>query len=74
MEIIDTYEHKHQILQKGKPTEGLIRMATEIGKALFRVLSQDGLVMSAPFSDLLTYIQESRSPSRSITPWPCSTV
>ncbi|MBA4421818.1 MAG: glycosyl transferase [Syntrophus sp. (in: bacteria)] len=63
VEIIDTYEHKHQILQKGKPTAGLIRMATEIGKALFRVLSQDGLVMSdAFFRTLLTaYIQESRS-------------
>ena len=63
VEIIDTYEHKHQILQKSKPTEGLIRMATEIGKALFRVLSQDGLVMSgAFFRTLLTsYIQESRT-------------
>ena len=63
VEIIDTYEHKHQILQKGKPTEGLIRMATEIGKALFRFLSQDGLVMSdAFFRTLLTaYIQESRT-------------
>ncbi len=63
VEIIDTYEHKHQILQKTKPTEGLIRMATEIGKALFRVLSQDGLVMSdAFFRSLMTsYIQESRT-------------
>ncbi len=62
VEIIDTYEHKHQILRKGKPTEGLIRMATEIGKALFRVLSQDGLVMSEAFfrTLLMTYIQESR--------------
>jgi glucosyl-3-phosphoglycerate synthase len=62
VEIIDTYEHKHQLLEKGKPTEGLIRMATEIGKALFRVLSQDGLVMSDAFfrTLLTTYIQESR--------------
>jgi glucosyl-3-phosphoglycerate synthase len=62
VEIIDTYEHKHQNLQKNKPTEGLIRMATEIGKALFRVLSQDGLIMSdAFFRTLLTaYTQESR--------------
>jgi len=63
VEIIDTYEHKHQILDKGKPTEGLIRMATEIGKALFRVLSQDGLVMSDAFfrTLLTTYTQESRT-------------
>lgn len=62
-EIIDFYEHKHQILQKEKPDEGLIRMATDIAKVLFRVLSQDGLVMSeAFFRTLMTsYIQESRS-------------
>ena len=62
VEIIDTYEHKHQILKKNKPTEGLIRMATDIGKALFRVLSQDGLVMSDAFFRTLqtAYIQESR--------------
>ncbi|MDD4997008.1 MAG: glycosyl transferase [Syntrophales bacterium] len=62
VEIIETYEHKHQNLRKGKPTEGLIRMATEIGKALFRVLSQDGLVMSDAFFRTLvtTYTQESR--------------
>ena len=37
-------------------------MATDIGKALFRVLSEDGMVMSeAFFRTLLTaYIQESR--------------
>jgi glucosyl-3-phosphoglycerate synthase len=62
VEIIDTYEHKHQTLDKDKPGEGLIRMATDIAKALFRVLSQDGLVMSQSFfRTLLTaYIQESR--------------
>ena len=62
VEIIETYEHKHQVLNKNKPTEGLIRMATDIGKALFRVLSQDGLVMSEAFFRTLmtTYIQESR--------------
>ena len=61
VEIIETYEHKHQILKKNKPTEGLIRMATDIGKALFRFLSQDGLVMSEAFFRTLTttYIQES---------------
>ena len=38
-------------------------MATDIAKVLFRVLSQDGLVMSeAFFRTLMTsYIQESRS-------------
>lgn len=62
VEIIETYEHKHQILEKDKPREGLIRMATDIAKALFRVLSQDGIVMSQSFFRTLctAYVQESR--------------
>ena len=62
VEVIESYEHKHQMLTRDDPNQGLIRMATDIGHALFRVLSEDGLVMSeAFFRTLLTsYIQESR--------------
>jgi glucosyl-3-phosphoglycerate synthase len=62
VEIADYYEHKHQILEKKRPSDGLIRMAGDIAKALFRVLSQDGVVLSnAFFRTLLTaYIQEAR--------------
>jgi glucosyl-3-phosphoglycerate synthase len=62
VEIADYYEHKHQALEKKRPEEGLIRMACDIAKALFRVLSQDGVVLStAFFRTLLTaYIQEAR--------------
>ncbi len=62
VEIIETYEHKHQILEKDKPDEGLIRMATDIAKALFLVLSQDGIVMSQSFFRTLcsAYLLESR--------------
>ena len=62
VEIMETYEHKHQILQKSRPQEGLIRMATDIAKALFRFLSQDGLVLSKAFfrTMLTAYIQEAR--------------
>ena len=62
MEIADYYEHKHQVLEKKRPSDGLIRMACDIAKALFRVLSQDGVVLSnAFFRTLLTsYIQEAR--------------
>ena len=62
VEIMDTYEHKHQILEKGRPSEGLIRMATDIAKALLRVLSQDGTVMSEAFfrTMLTAYMQEAR--------------
>jgi glucosyl-3-phosphoglycerate synthase len=62
VEITDYYEHKHQVLRKKKPGKGLIRMACDIAKTLFRVLSQDGVVLSdAFFRTLLTaYIQEAR--------------
>jgi glucosyl-3-phosphoglycerate synthase len=62
VELIETYEHKHQSLEKDKPDTGLIRMATDIAEALMRVLSQDGLVLSeAFFKTLLTsYMEESR--------------
>lgn len=62
VEIIESYEHKHQTLAKEKPEEGLLRMASDIAKALFRVLSQDGIVLSQAFFRTLcsAYIQESR--------------
>jgi len=62
VEITDTYEHKHQALEKNKPDKGLIRMATDIAMTLFRVLSQDGIKISQSFfRTLLTaYIQECR--------------
>jgi glucosyl-3-phosphoglycerate synthase len=62
VEIMDTYEHKHQKLKRDNPDEGLSRMANDIAQAMFRVLSQDGLVMSQSFfrTLLTSYIQESR--------------
>ena len=62
VEIMDTYEHKHQILEKGRPSEGLIRMATDIATALFRFLSQDGIILSESFfrTVLTAYMQEAR--------------
>jgi glucosyl-3-phosphoglycerate synthase len=62
VEISEHYEHKHQALEKDRPDEGLIRMACDIAKALFRFLSQDGIVMSDAFfrTVLTAYIQEAR--------------
>jgi len=62
VEIAERYEHKHQILDKEKPTDGLLRMAEDIAKALFRVLAQDGIVMSDAFFRTLqaSYLQEAR--------------
>jgi glucosyl-3-phosphoglycerate synthase len=63
VEIAESYEHKHQELEKGRPSEGLIRMACDIGKALFRVLAQDGIILSSAFfrTMIATYTQEARA-------------
>ncbi len=62
VEVMETYEHKHQKLEKGNPREGLVKMATDIAKTLFRVLSHDGVVFSEAFfrTLLMTYLQEAR--------------
>jgi glucosyl-3-phosphoglycerate synthase len=62
VEIMDTYEHKHNIIDVTKPNHGLLRMATDIAKTTFRVLSQDGISMSEAFyrTLLATYVQEAR--------------
>lgn len=62
VEIIDTYEHKHQEFDLEKPKDGLIRMANDITKTLLRVLTQDGIVMSESFfrTLLTTYLQKSK--------------
>ncbi len=62
VEIAEFYEHKHQPLEKSCPEEGLFRMASDIAKALFRVLSQDGIIMSSAFfrTVLTSYLQETR--------------
>lgn len=62
VEIMDTYEHKHSSIDVKKPNEGLMKMASDITKTIFRVLAQDGVVMSEAFYRTLiaTYIQESR--------------
>lgn len=62
VEILDTYEHKHHELSREDPSKGLMRMAREIAASLFRLLAQDGIVLSgALFRTLeVAYLQEAR--------------
>ncbi len=61
-EIMETYEHKHQELGSQNSGGGVYKMANDIAKTLFRVMSQEGIVFSeAAFKTLqATYYQESR--------------
>lgn len=42
VDIADNYEHKHQDLSTGDPAAGLMKMAVDIGKAMFRILAAEG--------------------------------
>ncbi|MDP2876997.1 MAG: hypothetical protein Q8O00_12495, partial [Holophaga sp.] len=41
-ELCDSYEHKHQALSQDDPGKGLMKMAVDICKTLFRTLSAEG--------------------------------
>jgi glucosyl-3-phosphoglycerate synthase len=58
-ELTDNYEHKHQPLSPGDPGKGLMKMAVDIAKTLFRNLSAEGVVFSAGIFRTLqsTYIR-----------------
>lgn len=46
-ELCATYEHKHQDLSAGDPSKGLMKMAVDICKTLFRNLSAEGAVLNS---------------------------
>jgi glucosyl-3-phosphoglycerate synthase len=43
VDIADNYEHKHQELSPGDPSKGLMKMAMDISKSLFRILAAEGV-------------------------------
>jgi len=43
VDVADNYEHKHQDLSSGNPAAGLMKMAVDIAKALFRILAAEGV-------------------------------
>lgn len=45
-ELCDSYEHKHQDLSPEEPGKGLMKMATDIAKTLFRNLANEGVVLT----------------------------
>jgi glucosyl-3-phosphoglycerate synthase len=47
VDLMDNYEHKHQILSTEDPSKGLARMAGDIAKSLFSTLAAEGLVFTA---------------------------
>jgi glucosyl-3-phosphoglycerate synthase len=58
-ELCDNYDHKHQPLSPDDPSIGLLKMASDISKTLFRTLSAEGVVLTrGVFSSLQsTYVR-----------------
>jgi glucosyl-3-phosphoglycerate synthase len=55
VEIAENYEHKHQDLSAGDPSKGLTKMAVDISKKLFRILTAEGVSFdSGKMQTLLT--------------------
>lgn len=46
-ELCMTYDHKHQELSPDNPSQGLMKMAIDIAKTLFRTLSAEGAIFSS---------------------------
>lgn len=46
VDLADNYDHKHQELSSDDPNKGLLRMATDIAKNLFRNLASEGIDLS----------------------------
>ena len=49
VDIAVTYEHKHQALSAENPEKGLMKMAIDICKSVFRTLASEGVVFSDGF-------------------------
>jgi glucosyl-3-phosphoglycerate synthase len=60
VDIAATYEHKHQILSAEDAQKGLMKMAVDICKSIFRTLASDGVVFSeSMFRSLsVTYLRQ----------------
>ncbi|MFA7299167.1 MAG: glycosyl transferase, partial [Sideroxydans sp.] len=60
VDIATTYEHKHQMLSAEDAEKGLMKMAVDICKSIFRTLASDGAVFSESlFRSLsVTYLRQ----------------
>jgi glucosyl-3-phosphoglycerate synthase len=47
VDLIETFEHKHQELSDQDPQKGLLKMCIDITKTIFRTLSSEGIIISA---------------------------
>ncbi len=49
VDIIDRYDHKHQVLSEDNPNAGLAKMSIDIAKSFYRMLASMGVVFTDQF-------------------------
>lgn len=49
VDLVDSYEHKHQPLSESNPEGGLFKMSIDITRVFFRALASEGIVFSNTF-------------------------
>lgn len=61
-DLADAYDHKHQPLSPEDSTAGLMRMAIDIAKSIFRTLAEEGAVISPDLLNSLsvTYLRTAK--------------
>jgi glucosyl-3-phosphoglycerate synthase len=47
VDLMESFEHKHQELSESDPGKGLLKMSIDITKTIFRTLSTEGVIVSA---------------------------
>ena len=59
VDLVDSYEHKHQSLSESNPEGGLFKMSIDITRVFFRALASEGVVFSNAFikTILTTYLR-----------------
>lgn len=59
VDLVDSYEHKHQPLSESNPEGGLFKMSIDITRVFFRALAAEGVVFSNTFLKTLltTYLR-----------------
>jgi len=47
VDLVESFEHKHQELSESDPQKGLLKMCVDVTKTIFRTLSTEGVIISA---------------------------
>jgi glucosyl-3-phosphoglycerate synthase len=62
VDLIETYEHKHQPISESDPQKGLFKMSIDIARVFFRTMAAEGAVLSQGVIETLlaTYLSTAR--------------